>query len=226
MISIGLFPRRTSWEVFFLRGARSNWWYQSPEGLLLHVLFVSLFALCGLSPCVVYQLQDIPLDLSHPISGSLASQYLTSSVIGYGPIYLVKMWRSTALVTKNQKHKLWQNSKTQIMTKLKKTQIVTKLKNKLWQNSKTKIVTLVIVTLVTVVIVTYLVKTTWLLDNRWNVLGAAFRNSREVFFLVCFLSSWRIPKWSDSVSTGPEIATIELSPPVHFLCTVNLHQTT
>ena len=44
-----------------------------------------------------YQLRDIPLDLSHPITGSLASQYLTSSVIGGGPIYSVKMLRSTAL---------------------------------------------------------------------------------------------------------------------------------
>ena len=44
-----------------------------------------------------YQLRDIPLDLSHPITGSLASQYLTSSVIGGGSIYSVKMLRSTAL---------------------------------------------------------------------------------------------------------------------------------
>ena len=44
-----------------------------------------------------YQLWDIPLDLSQPITGSLASQYWTSSVIGGGPIYSVKMLRSTAL---------------------------------------------------------------------------------------------------------------------------------
>ena len=44
-----------------------------------------------------YQLPDIPLDLSHPITESLASQYLTSSVIGGGPIYSLKMLRFTAL---------------------------------------------------------------------------------------------------------------------------------
>ena len=44
-----------------------------------------------------YELRDIPLD---PITGSLASKYLTSSVIGGGPIYSVKMLRSTTLVTK------------------------------------------------------------------------------------------------------------------------------
>ena len=69
---------------------------------------------------------------------------------------------------KTQKLKLWQNSKTQIVTKLKKfflqnskTQILTKLKNsnsdktkqiKLWKNSKTQIVMVVIVTVVTVVV--------------------------------------------------------------------------
>ena len=59
---------------------------------------------------------------------------------------------------KTQKHKLWQNSKTEIVTKLKKTQMVTKfkvqivtklktlncekiVKFKLWPNSKTQIVT-------------------------------------------------------------------------------------
>ena len=46
-----------------------------------------------------YQLRDIPLDLSQPITGSLASQYWNSSVIGGGPIYSVKMLRSTALKT-------------------------------------------------------------------------------------------------------------------------------
>ena len=46
-----------------------------------------------------YQLWDIPLDLSHPITGSLASQYFTSSVVVGGPIYLVKMLRSTALLS-------------------------------------------------------------------------------------------------------------------------------
>ena len=44
------------------------------------------------------QLRDLPLDLSQPITDSLASQYLTSSVIRGGPIYSVKMLRSTALV--------------------------------------------------------------------------------------------------------------------------------
>ena len=46
-----------------------------------------------------YQLQDIPLDLSQPITGSLASQYWNSSVIGGGAIYLVTMLRSTALIS-------------------------------------------------------------------------------------------------------------------------------
>ena len=45
-----------------------------------------------------YQFQDIPLDLSQPITGSLASQYFNSSVIGDGSIYSVKMLRSTALM--------------------------------------------------------------------------------------------------------------------------------
>ena len=48
-----------------------------------------------------YQLRDIPLDLSQPITGSLASQYWTSSVIGGGPISLVNKLRSTALVITN-----------------------------------------------------------------------------------------------------------------------------
>ena len=103
---------------------------------------------------------------------------------------------------KTQKLKLWQNSNTKIMTKLNysnydkiqklqlwqnsKTQIVTKLKNsngdqtpktKLWQNSKTQFVTLVIVTLLTVAVV----KKTCLLDNWWDVLGAAFCDSCNVF---------------------------------------------
>ena len=41
---------------------------------------------------------------------------------------------------KTQKIKLWQNSKNQIVTKLKN-QIVTTQKLKSWQNSKTEIVT-------------------------------------------------------------------------------------
>ena len=45
-----------------------------------------------------YLLQEIPLDLSHPITGSLASQYVTPSVIGGGPIYSVKMLRSIAFL--------------------------------------------------------------------------------------------------------------------------------
>ena len=53
---------------------------------------------------------------------------------------------------KTRKLKLWQNSKNQIMTKLKKN-------IKLWQNSKSQIVTVVIVTVLTVVvIVTYFSK--------------------------------------------------------------------
>ena len=66
-------------------------------------------------------------------------------------------WDKTQNVTKL---KLWQNFKTQIVTKLK-TQIVTKLKKlkfyqnqkiKLWQNLKTQIVIVVIVTVVTVIV--------------------------------------------------------------------------
>ena len=41
-------------------------------------------------------------------------------------------------------------------------------------------VVIVTVAVVTVVIVTCLVKTTWHLDSRWNVLSAAFRDSHDV----------------------------------------------
>ena len=67
-------PRRTSEEVFWLWPARSNWWSPSPVGFMLNVLFVCLFiyTLWTVSTCC-YQLWDFPLDLSQPITGSLAS---------------------------------------------------------------------------------------------------------------------------------------------------------
>ena len=52
MISIGLLPRTTSQEVFFLSAARNNSMYLAPKGLMLNVQFVCLFTLCGLSPWV------------------------------------------------------------------------------------------------------------------------------------------------------------------------------
>ena len=128
--------------------------------------------------------------------------------------FVHKLWQKlkTHIVTKlktsncykTQKNKLWQNS-NQIVTKLKNSncaQIGTKLKNsnwdktqlKLWQktqillNSKTQIVTVLLVTLVTVAVVTVVIVTslrkTWHLDNRWNVLCAAFRDSRDVYIGV------------------------------------------
>ena len=52
----------------------------------------------------------------------------------------------------------------------------------MWHNSKTQIVIVVIVAVVTVVVkVPLLVKTTWHLDNRCDILRAAFRDSRDVF---------------------------------------------
>ena len=46
---------------------------------------------------------------------------------------------NNTICDKTQKFKLWKNSKTQIVTKFKKTQIVTKLKNLICD--KTQIVT-------------------------------------------------------------------------------------
>ena len=69
-----------------------------------------------------------------------------------------------------QKHKLWQNPKKLNVTKLKKKSNFDKTqKLKLWQNSKNQISSRTVG------------KTTWHLDNQWDVLGAAFRDSREVY---------------------------------------------
>ena len=47
----------------------------------------------------------------------------------------------TKFVMKTQKHKLWQNSKTQVMTKFKNSKCDETQKLKLWQNLETQIVT-------------------------------------------------------------------------------------
>ena len=47
----------------------------------------------------------------------------------------------TKFVMKTQKHKLWQNSKTQVMTKFKNSKCDETQKQKLWQNLETQIVT-------------------------------------------------------------------------------------
>ena len=67
-------------------------------------------------------------------------------------------------------------------------------KIKWWQNSKTQIVTVVIVTVVTVAVVTVaIIKTTWHIDNRWDVLGASFHNifkcskDTEIFCVILSL---------------------------------------
>ena len=75
----------------------------------------------------------------------------------------------------NQKHKFWQNSKNQILTK-----------------PPQKIVTVVKVTVVTVAVETVVNKqqTTWHLDNRWYVLGAASFDSGDV---LSFHASLHIP---------------------------------
>ena len=64
-----------------------------------------------------------------------------------------------------------------------------------------------VVTVTVVVIVPLLVKTTWHLDNRCDILRAAFRDSRDVFcWLVSGSQDWRghgisgakqIPTWRD-----------------------------
>ena len=103
-------------------------------------------------------------------------------------------------MTKPKKLKLWPNSKTQIMTKLKKNcnkTIQLKLwqnsnsycdknpKIKLWQNLKTQIVTVVLVIEVTVAVVTVIIVTSFSkkkhLDKQWHTLGGAFCDSCEVF---------------------------------------------
>ena len=97
---------------------------------------------------------------------------------------------------------------TQIVTKLKmgQTQIVTKLKNlncdktlknmKLWQNTKTQIVTKHELGQISIYDKRYfkMVRTFLDIDNQWDVLWAAFRDSRDVFGKVFFLEKlWICP---------------------------------
>ena len=68
----------------------------------------------------------------------------------------------------------------------------------MWQDSKTQIVTVVIFTVVTeITIVTYLreEEKTWQLESRWDVLRAAFCDSRDAFF---------IPQLDSGTSDGEE----------------------
>ena len=51
------------------------------------------------------------------------------------------LWNSIAQILKTQKLKLWQNSKTLVLTKLKYLNFDKTQKLKLWQKSKTQIVT-------------------------------------------------------------------------------------
>ena len=77
----------------------------------------------------------------------------------------------------------------QIVAKLKNSNYDKTLNIKLWQNSKTQIVTVVIMTLVTEAVVTLAKVTlvlTWHLESRWDVLGAAVRKSCNVILLSLF----------------------------------------
>ena len=81
------------------------------------------------------------------------------------------------IVTKYNKIKMLQKSKTKTMTKLKLNCDKT---------PKLQIVTVIIVTVVTVAVVTVVIVTSFRKDNLtpqqpMNVLGAAFRDSRDVF---------------------------------------------
>ena len=83
------------------------------------------------------------------------------------------------------KLQLWQNSKcdktlTQIVTKLKNW-IVTKLGNSNYDCSNSDIGDIVVVT---VVIVTSFRKTTWHLNNQWDIIGAAFCDYCVVYKLL------------------------------------------
>ena len=69
---------------------------------------------------------------------------------------------------------MWQNSKTQIVTVVMVTVVTLAV-------VKVVILTIVTVAVLTVVIVTYFIKTTWHLDNQWDVIGAAVHNSCDVF---------------------------------------------
>ena len=89
---------------------------------------------------------------------------------------------------------MWQNSKTQIVTKLKnsncvrtqKLKVWQNLKRELWQNSKTQIVTVVIVTVVTVAVVTVVIATVFSKNNltpkqTMKCSRAAFCSSHDVY---------------------------------------------
>ena len=113
------------------------------------------------------------------------------SLVWHGKFY---NWK-TKNVTKLKKMKLWQNSKTEIVTKLKKSncdktkknQILTKLKNsscdktqslKLWQTKKIKLWKLKKTNcdktqFMANFLKSLLVRSTWHLDNRWDVLRSA-----------------------------------------------------
>ena len=121
----------------------------------------------------------------------------------------LKLWQKsscdkTQIVTKL---KLWHNSycdKKLKNSKCDKTQMVTKLENskddktqkiKLWQNSKTWIVTKLEIWQILMyegkkLKKDLLVRTYWHLDNQWDVLWAAFCDSRDVFvrYDFCCLS--------------------------------------
>ena len=121
---------------------------------------------------------------------------------------------------KTLKHKLLQNSNTQIVTKIQ-TQIGTKLKNpnwdknvklKLWQNSnfnknlksyfwqksKTKSMTKLNLWQN---LNGLLVRTTWPLDNRWDVLWAAFWNL-AMFYLYFAHNDWYHKTPTQGIRTG------------------------
>ena len=96
----------------------------------------------------------------------------------------LKLWQ-------NSKLKLWQDSKPQIVTKLKNSNC-----NKTQKG----------------VIVTSFSKTDWDLDNRWDVLGAAFYDSRKVFF-TCDRWQMKGDRWHVTCDTwrvlGDEHCTVQ-----------------
>ena len=89
MISISLLPKKN-----FLRGILPESCQEQLEISVSWRFYVTcavrlfIYTLLTVTICC-YQLWVISLDLSHQITGSLASQYLTRSVIGGCPIYSV-----------------------------------------------------------------------------------------------------------------------------------------
>ena len=94
----------------------------------------------------------------------------------------LKMWQNSNC-DKPQKLKLWQHLRTQIARrrKISKTQIVTKLKFNWWQHSRLKFWQLNFWQNLN----SLLVRTTWHLDNQWDVLWAALAISRCLFLKQC-----------------------------------------